>query len=206
MSLPLTLGVGMLLGARHAVDADHLVVVAAMLERERGLAGALRTAALWGAGHSLTFLGMGLAIVALGLRVPASFERAAEVTVAVMLVGLGLLHVASRGPVLEDEPKRERRSGIRPLAAGIVHGLAGSAGIALLALTTIPSVHGAIFYLLAFGVGTVLGMGVSTALLSYPLGLSRRASPAVRRGITLAAGLASIGVGLLLGGAAITGG
>jgi hypothetical protein len=194
----------MLLGARHALDADHLVVVTAMLERERGLAGALRTAALWGAGHSLTFLGVGFAIIALGLRVPASFELAGELLVAVMLVGLGLLHVSSRAS--EDKAKREHHAGIRPLAAGIVHGLAGSAGVALLALTTIPAVHDAIFYLLAFGVGTVLGMGVTTVLVSFPLGLSRCASPAVRRGITLTAGFSSIGVGLLLGGAAITGG
>ncbi|MDC3958804.1 hypothetical protein [Polyangium jinanense] len=206
MSLPLTLGVGMLLGARHAVDADHLVVVAAMLERERGLGGALRTAALWGLGHSLTFLGLGLAIVALGLRVPASFERAAELSVAVMLIGLGLLHMTSRAPGVEGKPRMKHRSVFRPLAAGIVHGLAGSAGIALLALTTIPSVRGAILYLLAFCAGTVLGMGVSTALLSFPLGLSKRASPAVRRGITLAAGASSIGLGLILGSGALTGG
>ena len=194
----MTLGVGMLLGARHAVDADHLVVVATMLERERGLAGALRTAVLWSVGHSFTFLGVGLGIVALGLRVPASFERAAELAVAIMLIALGVLHwknSSGSGPEISDKPSRPF---VRPIVAGIVHGLAGSAGIALLALTTIQTATGALLYLLAFGMGTVVGMVISTALLSWPLGLSQRATRKQKRTITTLASTASIGLGLII--------
>jgi nickel/cobalt transporter (NicO) family protein len=194
----MTLGVGMLLGARHAVDADHLVVVATMLERERGLGGALRTAVLWSAGHSCTFLGVGLGIIALGLRVPDAFERAAELAIAFMLIALGFWHWKSARTTTEEKAQRPSRPLVRPIAAGIIHGLAGSAGIALLALTTIPTALGAILYLLAFGMGTVLGMVVSTALLSFPLGLSQRASLGKRRAMTALASAASIGLGLVL--------
>lgn len=197
MSLPMTLGLGMLLGARHAVDADHLIVVATMVERERGLSGALRTAALWSIGHACTFLGVGLAIVVLGLRVPASFEQAAELAVAFMLIGLGLWHWKS-SPSSGDGANSQARMLVRPVAAGVVHGLAGSAGIALLALTTIQTALGAIFYLLAFGAGTVLGMLVSTALLSFPLRLSQRRFREQRCAITTWMSAASIGLGLAL--------
>lgn len=191
----MTLGVGVLLGARHAVDADHLVVVATMIERERGLAGAVRTAVLWSAGHSCTFLGVGLCIVALGLRVPASFERAAELAVAFMLIAVGFWHWRSTP---HENAEQVASPVVRPIAAGIIHGLAGSGGIALLALTTIPTALGAILYLLAFGAGTVLGMVASTALLSLPLGLSRRTTGRQRRIMTTLASAASIGLGLML--------
>ncbi len=197
MSLPMTLGLGILLGARHAVDADHLIVVATMIERERGLSGALRTAVLWSVGHSCTFLGVGLAIVALGLRVPRSFEQAAELAVAFMLIGLGLWHWKSSS-TSGDAANSHSRMLVRPVAAGVVHGFAGSAGIAFLALTTIQTAVGAIFYLLAFGAGTVLGMLASTILLSFPLGLSRRRSREQRSAITTWMSAASIGLGLVL--------
>ena len=93
MSLPVAVGVGLLLGARHAIDADHIVAITTMLGRERGFSSAIRTSVLWGLGHSVTFLGIGVSIVALGLRVPASFERAADMAVAAMLVALGAAHV-----------------------------------------------------------------------------------------------------------------
>lgn len=194
----MTLGVGVLLGARHAVDADHLVVVATMLERERGFVGALRTAALWSAGHSFTFLGVGLGIVALGLRVPPAFERIADFAVALMLIALGVFHWRR-----SSEPASPPTM-VRPIFAGVVHGLAGSAAIALMALTTIQTVLGAILYLFAFGIGTVVGMVASTTLLSFPLGLSRKASPQQRRAITAFASAASIGLGLVLGWHACT--
>ncbi len=50
----LLLGVG--LGLRHATDADHVVVVSALVQREPGIWRAARVAALWGLGHSAAFL------------------------------------------------------------------------------------------------------------------------------------------------------
>ena len=74
--------VGMGLGLRHATDADHVIVVSALVQRERGLWRAARLALLWGVGHTAAFLGMGLVIVLAELRIPSSFETAAELLVA----------------------------------------------------------------------------------------------------------------------------
>jgi nickel/cobalt transporter (NicO) family protein len=165
----LMLGLG--LGLRHATDADHVAVVSAMLQREPGALRAVRVAVFWGLGHTISFLALGLLVVLAGLHVPEAFERVAELLVAAMLVALGAWHWA-RGSNAAA-PKRAL-SPARPLAVGLVHGLAGSAGVALLAATTIRSPLWAALYLVLFGVGTVLGMALLTAALSWPIGWTLR--------------------------------
>ena len=58
---------------------------------------------------------------------------------------------------------------LRPLIVGIVHGLAGSAAVALLVLTTIRDPRWSILYLLVFGLGTIVGMMLITATIAWPL-------------------------------------
>jgi nickel/cobalt exporter len=58
---------------------------------------------------------------------------------------------------------------LRPLIIGLVHGLAGSAAVALLVLSTIHSPVWATFYLLIFGAGTMIGMMCMTAAIAVPL-------------------------------------
>jgi high-affinity nickel permease len=58
---------------------------------------------------------------------------------------------------------------LRPLVIGLVHGLAGSAAVALLVLSTIHSPLWATVYLLIFGAGTMIGMMCMTAAIAVPL-------------------------------------
>lgn len=164
----LLLGIG--LGLRHAADADHVVVVSALVQREPGVWRAARIAALWGAGHTVAFLALGLLIVLAGVRLPESFEHGAELLVALMLVGLGIWHlVRSRGTDSGESPPWVAGASARPLLIGLVHGLAGSAGIALLAATTIGSRPLAAAYLGLVALGTVIGMVALTVLMSLPI-------------------------------------
>jgi high-affinity nickel permease len=87
---------------------------------------------------------------------------------------------------------------LRPLVVGVVHGLAGSAAVALLVLATIPSPAWAIAYLVVFGVGTVVGMMLITALIALPAAYAERRRAAWQRGLRLASGLVSLGFGLFL--------
>jgi ABC-type nickel/cobalt efflux system permease component RcnA len=86
----------------------------------------------------------------------------------------------------------------RPLLVGIVHGLAGSAAVALLVLTTIRDPRWAIAYLLVFGLGTVAGMMLITMSIASAFRFfgRRHANFSVRLG--LASGLLSLAFGLLL--------
>jgi ABC-type nickel/cobalt efflux system permease component RcnA len=87
---------------------------------------------------------------------------------------------------------------LRPLAVGIVHGLAGSAAVALLVLTTIRVASWAVFYLLVFGLGTVAGMMLITAAIAMPFKFSEMRFARLNRGLALASGLISLGFGLLI--------
>lgn len=91
-----------------------------------------------------------------------------------------------------------RHGGLRPLAVGAVHGMAGSAAVSLLVLATTRSPWAATLYLALFGVGTIVGMTLLTAAMAYPLGLVVRFESA-RRALGVAAGLASIAFGAFYG-------
>jgi len=91
-------------------------------------------------------------------------------------------------------PKQALRSAL----VGLVHGLAGSAAVALLVLSTIHGHAGAIGYLLLFGAGTILGMTVITGLLSLPFTMSAPRMQRGRRTLALATGVLSLAFGLYL--------
>jgi high-affinity nickel-transport protein len=84
---------------------------------------------------------------------------------------------------------------LRPLAIGLVHGLAGSAAVALLVLSMIHSPAWAIAYLVVFGLGTVVGMMLMTTVMSIPIALTGKKSS---RFLTTASGLVSVCFGLFL--------
>ncbi len=192
----LLLGLG--LGLRHATDADHVVVISTLLQREPGTARAARIAALWGVGHTAAFLGVGLLVVLAGLRIPDHFDRIAEMLVASMLLGFGALHLKrsfAKEEAVSAEGSSTPSTSVRPVAVGVVHGLAGSAAIALLASTTIDSRVLAASYLGLFGLGTVLGMVLLTILMSGPITWTMRRPGHARRVISALAALLSLGLG-----------
>ena len=87
---------------------------------------------------------------------------------------------------------------LRPLIVGVVHGLAGSAAVALLVLATIPSPIWGIAYLVVFGVGTIVGMMLITTLIALPAAYAERRRVAWQHRLRLASGLVSLGFGLFL--------
>jgi len=87
---------------------------------------------------------------------------------------------------------------LRPLLVGIVHGLAGSATVALLVLSTIHDPKWAVLYLLIFGIGTIAGMMLITAALALPFSFTGYKCPWLTRGLVVASGLLSLGFGLFV--------
>jgi high-affinity nickel-transport protein len=182
---------GTLLGLRHATDADHVVAVTTIVARERSLTRAAWVGAVWGVGHTLTLLLLGGAIIAFRLVIPPRIGLGLEFGVALMLIGLGYSNLRRRDD--DDVPKLSR-----PLLVGVVHGLAGSAAVALLVLATIREPWAAAAYLLMFGFGTVLGMMIVTAILAVPALYAGNKMRKMRVSIQVAAGALSIVFGVLL--------
>lgn len=188
---PLTaIALGALLGLRHATDADHVVAVTAIVSREQSLGRAAGIGALWGIGHTLTLLVVGGAIVTFRLVIPTRLGLALEFGVALMLIVLGFTNLRAR----DDAP----RAAVRPFLVGLVHGLAGSAAVALLVLATIRGTFEALVYLFVFGLGTIIGMMAVTMLLAVPTLYAGARVTRFQSGIRVAAGALSIAFGLML--------
>lgn len=136
MTLFSILALGFFLGMRHAIDADHVIAVTTIVTQQRKVSSAALTGISWGIGHSLTLLIVGAAIVLFGVVVPERLGMSLEFCVALMLVLLGLLNLSSFRRSQNEAHEHSHHHGsylrFRPVVVGAVHGLAGSAALALL--------------------------------------------------------------------------
>jgi high-affinity nickel-transport protein len=193
---------GFLLGLRHAVDADHVIAVTSIVTRQRSVRAGILIGAVWGLGHSITILIVGGAIVVFRVVIPPMLGLTMEMMVAVMLVMLGVWNLRE----LRRRSARHAEAGahhhahhvVRPLAVGLVHGLAGSAAVALLVLGVIEDTRWAVAYLVLFGAGTIVGMMAIAAAIAAPLTYASQRSPRVERHVRMASGLLSVVAGLVL--------
>lgn len=207
MSLLSVLALGLFLGMRHATDADHVVAMTTLVTRQRDTRAAALLGALWGAGHGLTLLLVGGLIILLGVVVPPRLGLALELGVGLMLIVLGAMNL--RATTRQMRHAHEHASGgeapargFRSFAIGVVHGLAGSAAIALLVLSSIRDTAWAFLYLGLFGVGTIAGMMLLTTALSLPLAAASRrfggVEGKIERWLASVTGALSVAFGLFL--------
>jgi len=141
------------------------------------------------------------------IAMPPRVGLALEFGVALMLILLGFSNLRPSGPAAphsHDVPARF--NGIRPVVIGIVHGLAGSAAAALLVLAAIPETAYALAYLFIFGVGTIAGMTLITAMLAVPSVYAADRVVRLQRGIRFAAGALSLVFGIVVARAIIVDG
>jgi hypothetical protein len=195
---------GFLLGMRHATDPDHVVAVTTIVARQRRVWASAIIGAWWGLGHTITILIVGGAIIAFHVVVPPRLGLAMESTVALMLIALGavtLAGVPARVAGHAASPPLAivwRRGALRPLLVGVVHGLAGSAAVALLILATISDARWGAVYLSVFGVGTIAGMMALTTLLALPFSYTADRFALANTWLARITGVASVGLGVFL--------
>lgn len=194
--LELLLGPGLAfaLGVRHAFEPDHLAAVSTLVAepaRKRGFS----IGTMWGIGHATSLLVVaGLLTFIEGTLSQGAMNRL-ELLVAVMLVLLGARSILRAARLRKHGPKLAQTPS---LLVGAVHGLAGSGALVAVALAAMPTLAGRLVYVLMFGVGSIVGMGLATALASWGierLGVIRRWERALLAG----AGTSSVVIGLWLG-------
>ena len=214
---------GFLVGMQHALEADHLAAVGAMAASQPGSRRqlALRGAA-WGLGHTLTLLGISAAVILLGFTLTGRVAATLEFAVGVMLVLLGAdvlrrmarqrvrfpLHRHDGGhkhihaAALPEDPKdvtlHAHASGLpkRAVLVGLMHGAAGSAGLLTLAVAATESATTAMTYVAVFGIGSILGMALLSYTVAWPLTAVQQRMTWVWRGLSVAAGIVAITVGI----------
>jgi hypothetical protein len=212
-------GLGSLLGVRHAFEPDHLAAVSTLVTHERGSYKAALIGACWGLGHTLSLLAVGVALLVLRAEMTPRVTDAFEFCVALMLIGLGVRavrqaarqgtagpsHVHQHGHVVHQHAGVPAHVHVgrwtlagRPLLVGAVHGLAGSGALTALVLATLPTTAARLTYISLFGLGSMLGMAALSGVLGWPLA-RLGTNTAIGRGISLAVGCGSIGLGLVWG-------
>ncbi len=193
------LALGLVLGMRHATDADHVVAVTAIAARHRRAAPAALIGALWGLGHTLTIFVVGAAIIVLHLTVPPRVGLSLEFAVGIVLALVGLWNIAGRKGFVTSGAE----DGIpawRAFLVGLVHGLAGSAAVALLVLATVHDTWPAVGYLLVFGVGTIAGMMMVTLAFALPAGVLAHRLERLSPHLRVATGVVSLAFGIYVMG------
>jgi hypothetical protein len=183
---------GLLLGIRHAVDPDHVVAVATIATGQGSIRRASVIGAMWGVGHTVTILLVGGAIIVFRIAIPPRLGLAFEFAVGIVLIVLGVANLVSHA---EPSPSQ---TATRPLVVGMVHGLAGSAAVALLVLAAVRDPRWAIGYLLLFGLGTIVGMILVTTAIALPVAYAATRVTSLRRYLVLASGAASVIFGVLI--------
>ncbi len=213
------LSLGLLLGARHALDADHVAAVTTILSERPDFRSSGLIGVSWGFGHTVMLLLVGVAVLVFKIAIPERVASGLEILVGLMLVALGTslaltlwrghwhLHVHEHGGATHQHLHSHRldaghvhthwlRVTLKPFAVGLVHGLAGSAGLALMVLASVRSVWQGVAYLLVFGLGSILGMAGLGALISLPLVSSASLGRPAQLTLQGLASIGSIGLGL----------
>ena len=85
------MSLGLVLGLRHALEADHLAAVATIVNRERSPVRSGFLGGFWGLGHLSSLLLVGLPVIGLGLKFPEQLNLPLELGVAAMIVFLGVV-------------------------------------------------------------------------------------------------------------------
>jgi sulfite exporter TauE/SafE len=221
-SLYAALGVGFLLGIRHAIDADHVAAVSTLVSQHRTLTRSCLLGTFWGLGHTLALLVAGVATIALRLGISPEVERSLERGVGCMLIllgghavlkslaawslntredvhgGLPHRHLHLNPGTRGQDHARLLRLGRRPFVVGLAHGMAGSTALMVVVAAAMPSAIGGVLYILVFGVGSTVGMLFLSGLIGLPFVLAADRAPRALAIVQVFAGVISVGLGLTL--------
>lgn len=218
-SMAAILGLGFLLGLRHALDVDHLAAVSTVLAERPSLRASSAVGLWWGIGHTATLLAVGAVVLALGMRIPDEFELIAESGVGLLLIVLGAnlavklyrdrwhmhphthddgahIHFHSHSRQVDHRHRHWLVASIRPLCIGMAHGLAGSAALMLIILASTQELGRGLLSITVFGIGSIVGMMAIGLTISLPLVRSFSVNRRLFVGLQGLAGATSVCVGL----------
>lgn len=216
---------GLLIGMKHAVEADHVAAVASLASRARSVRETVKVGMVWGLGHTLTLVVIGSAVLAAGSIVPEQAAEALEFAVGIMLVILGVdvmarvirervhfhthrhtdgtrhFHAHAHPDESDHDPEHHEHMHpagfpVRALLVGLMHGMAGSAALILLTLETIRSTGLGLLYIALFGVGSILGMAALSIVIAVPLRISAQRATRVYNGLRAGIGVLTLVLGV----------
>ena len=162
------LSLGFVLGIKHAIEPDHVIAVSTIASRSKKLWHSSLSGVFWGIGHTATLVIFGIIVILIKGEIPDIWAMSLEFLVGIMLVYLGVTSIFSfknahihkhehNGEVHKhihkytgehlNKHQRTKIVYIKSLIIGFVHGLAGSAAMILLTMSTVKSVWEGTIYI-----------------------------------------------------------
>ena len=205
-----TFGFGLLLGIKHAFEADHLIAVSTIVSEQKKPSRAALIGTYWGIGHTTTLFIVGLVALLLKISIPERISLILELLVGIMLIILGIRAVFKR--TLSYHSHVHHHEGMehthvhsshshrhsRSFVIGAIHGLAGSGALMILVLSTIRSLFEGVLYILLFGLGSVISMSILSFIIGLPFIYSTRKFEHLDKFLRLIAGVLSIFFGIFM--------
>jgi len=201
---------GLMIGLIHAFEPDHLSAVSTQLLKNNNnssdskkldlqnltIFSSLR-GALWGMGHTSSIILIGLLIAGLSLNIPEDFFISAEVVVGLMLITLAIFtftnksifkqkhvhpHTHSNGisHTHSHTHNEDHKHGHKAYLIGCVHGIAGSGSLVALFASTMNGFDIMIYFLILFGIGSIIGMTVASGVMGLPFILLSKVNSVTR--------------------------
>ncbi|OGE32157.1 hypothetical protein A3C59_00325 [Candidatus Daviesbacteria bacterium RIFCSPHIGHO2_02_FULL_36_13] len=186
-----TLFLGLLLGIKHAFEADHVLAVSTIASGQKNPFKAAVVGAFWGIGHTTTLFIIGIMVLLLRISIPESLGLLLEGLAGVMLIILGIR-------VFKNKSSVNYHKHTTPFLIGLIHGLAGSGVLMILVLSTITELITGLYYILLFGIGSIIGMSLMSFLIGIPFSYSSSRFPKIETNLRLISGSLSIIFGLVI--------
>ncbi|MBI4078957.1 MAG: sulfite exporter TauE/SafE family protein [Candidatus Levybacteria bacterium] len=209
-----TLVFGFLLGVKHAFETDHIIAVSNILAEQKSSLKAALVGTFWGIGHTTTIFVIGVFVLLLRISITAEISNLLEFGVGIMLVFIGIQNIVQGRVMFHTHPHthegkshthahphvREKtlHAHHKSFIIGIIHGLAGSGALMLLVLSTISSPLQGMYYIAVFGIGSILGMTISSFILGTPFVYGVNKFPNIEKYIRITAGTVSLLFGIFL--------
>lgn len=219
---------GFFIGMQHAMEADHVAAVSSMASGQSSISKIASHGAIWGIGHTATLAAVAGSAIIFGATISEGMSSGLEMAVGVMLIGLGVhviwqlvrervhfhSHTHADGTVHmhahshKGEAKRHDNTRHahdhpeslpwRPLVVGLMHGMAGSAALVVLTATQVSTPLVGVFYIVVFGVGSIVGMAALSAVIAVPLSFTAKGLTWLNWAMRSGIGGATIVVGILV--------
>ncbi len=194
--LPLLFALG--IGFSHAFEADHLIAISNIVTSRTRTHLAMKDGVFWGLGHTTTILIVGLIIMVGKLAVSESLFGYLEGIVGVLLIVLGVLRLQRLLKPKASSVNTNKNGHTVAYSVGLIHGLAGSGAVVLIAIAEVQGFFTEFFYLLSFGFGSIAGMLIAAGLFSLPFSKRLASLQSLQYSMVILSSLLCIGYGGLI--------
>jgi cytochrome c biogenesis protein CcdA len=177
-------------GFTHAFEGDHLLAVSNIVSQRNSIKSAMKDGIFWGLGHASTIFFIGLLMIVFKASIQDRYFHYFEAIVGGMLIALAIYRLMKffreKKIIVHVHPHDHNGAQHKHLhvhlgdahvhhhthtiayGVGLVHGLAGSGALILIAVSQMKSPVDGLLYLIIFGVGCMAGMLVAASLFSVP--------------------------------------